>query len=862
MFSARSLLVYCSVFLVLSCKNSESWMARQWHNTVAHYNTYFNAREKVRLTEKELRERFADRFDGVLEIYNYGDENVLRNNGGAMDEVLKKTSNLVDQHPKSKWVDDAYMLMGESYFLRGDFFAARDLFQFVYSRFKDPDIKAKSQIGVFRCLYMTGKLDDAEGLISALSTDKSFPASQKYALDEARAALLIKREKYSLAVEPLQRLVANTRNRPRKARLHFILAQVLQRSGKNEQAVGHYARVLKLNPPYEMAFNAQINQVLCINAGQKSDLRHAKSLLRQMLKDDKNFDYRDQIYFRLGETEARDKNWNKAIEYYNLSLRNSTGNKNQMATTYLAMADYYFSKQAFEKSGYYYDSAVAVLPQESANYTAISQKSQMLGELVRYLLTIREQDSLLRLANDKPLLERTIDRLMAAERERQQQQEQQRNQPQPPAMPNMPGGDPMAGGGTAFPFYNAALRARGYNEFIRVWGQRENRDYWRLKNKRTGPGDDNRNTPGSGGDTVIAGTGIPGDVPADRRRYYANIPFTDAAKKEANDKIAQAMFGAGNVYREKLQDCRQANDMYSGFLNRFPKHELEPQVLFNMVKCYRSMNNTADATRYQNMLAEKHPGSTYLNVLRQQSGEIGRDSSRSDNPTAEAESDESELFYRTMYSAFRSGNYTEVIRLKKEADTRFGGSSLQANFEYLYALSLGYSGEVEKAILLLKAIASDFAGTEIAESAAATVLMWERRNGENKPPEPMPDNNPYSWNNNDDMFFLVIFNRGTDVNKVRTALSDHNSRHHKLKNLETGRPGVAGEHYIITVNGFDNKEALRGYYLQTKDDKEWKSQAGSSGEFFCCLISQKNYLELLKTGNATAYRQLFTASFK
>jgi tetratricopeptide (TPR) repeat protein len=853
MSSSRRLLPLILLITISSCKNSETWVARQWHNTVAHYNTYFNAREKVRLTEKDLQDRFTDRFDKVLEIYNYGDEAALLNNGGTMDEVLKKTSNLVDKHPKSKWVDDAYMLMGESYFLRGDFIAAKDLFQFVYSRFKDKDIKAASQIGVFRCLYMMNKLDDAEGLVSSLSSDKEFPQSLRYALDEAKAAIYIRKERYPSAVEPLKRLIAATRNRTRKSRLWFILAQVEQRSGKNDEAAGHYAKVIKMNPPYEMAFNAQINQVLCINAGQKGDLRQARALLKQMLKDDKNFDYLDQIYFRLGETESRDRNWAKAIEYYNLSLRNSKGNKDQMAGTYLALADYYFGAQRFEKAGLYYDSAVGVLPRENANYNQIAAKSQMLGELVRHLATIREQDSLLRLASDPVLLERTVDRLVALDRERQQQQQ---NQPAPPPPP--PGGlqaDPMAGGAAAFPFYNAALRARGYNEFIRIWGQRENRDYWRLKNKRTMAESSNPGGDGSGGDTAAA-EALPPGIPPDRRRYYTGIPFSEKGKADALDKIAQAMVGAGNVYREKLQDCKQANEMYRAFLDRFANHSLEPQVLFNTVKCARMNEDKAEAAKYEQLLAEKYPSSTYVTVLQQQE----QQDSIGSGPVSDGDAGKVEALYRSMYEAYKTGNYAEVLRLRSIADKEYSGNSLQGQFDYLYALTLGKTGELEKAIVLLRAITSDYSGTPIAQAAADIVTLWESRRSESGTSDETVDTT-FTWDNQEELFFLLIVNRGGDMNRIRAALSDHNGRNHASKSLETGRPAVAGDFYTIPVKGFKTKEDMRNYLNQTSGDKAWQESAGSP-ELFCCLISQRNYTSLLGSGKVDAYKKLFSRKYK
>ena len=91
-----------------ACQNQESWMYRQWHNTLAHYNLYFNAEQLWLETMQTVREGYADDFRYKLELMNYGSEESLKGNQGKMDEAIKKVSTMIDRHPQSKWVDDAF----------------------------------------------------------------------------------------------------------------------------------------------------------------------------------------------------------------------------------------------------------------------------------------------------------------------------------------------------------------------------------------------------------------------------------------------------------------------------------------------------------------------------------------------------------------------------------------------------------------------------------------------------------------------------------------------------------------------------------------------------------------------------------
>ncbi|MBU6325318.1 MAG: hypothetical protein KJS92_07500, partial [Bacteroidetes bacterium] len=145
---------------------------------------------------------------------------------------------------------------------------------------------------------------------------------------------------------------------------------------------------------------------------------------------------------------------------------------------------------------------------------------------------------------------------------------------------------------------------------------------------------------------------------------------------------------------------------------------------------------------------------------------------------------------------------------------------------------------------------------------AQVVLAWEKKSGGNDNAPAESESSAFTWNGNDEMFFLLMFQRGVDANKVRAALADYNNRNHPLKKLEIGKPTISGDRYLLNITGFANKEALRTYLLQTREQSEWKQNAGSDGDYFCCLISQSNYLLLLKNGQTTAYRKLFERSFR
>jgi tetratricopeptide (TPR) repeat protein len=64
------------------------------------------------------------------------------------------------------------------------------------------------------------------------------------------------------------------------------MGQLYQKQGLLKEASSHYQKVLKLNPPYEMSFNARINLARCYDS-KSGKSKNIRKELEKMLKDDK-----------------------------------------------------------------------------------------------------------------------------------------------------------------------------------------------------------------------------------------------------------------------------------------------------------------------------------------------------------------------------------------------------------------------------------------------------------------------------------------------------------------------------------------------------------------------------------------------
>lgn len=413
------------LWAVSSCSTRKNnILSREYHKTLAHYNGYFNAREKVKEGAKMLYTGQADRYDRILPVFKYGDKNTAKPVFPLMDEAIKKVSLVIQRHSmefnsveRNRWIPRSYLIIGLAQFYKHETWTAIESFQFVAAQYRYDPVKYEALIGLTQCYLELGKTPDAEFLLATLRDDPKMPVKLKPLFNAVYADYYFQAKDLEKAAERLEMAAAGTKKRQQRARYHFILGQVYQKQGELNKAVERYNLVIKATPPYEMAFNAQINRAICIDVNSP-DGKDIRKVLSKMLKDEKNTEYHDQIYYALAEVALKEKNEPEAIEFLKKSTASSVSNDNQKALSYLKMADIYFKHPEYVIAQSYYDSTITFLTKDHPDYETIANIHEHLTKLIQNLKIIQHEDSLQALAM-KPLAEREriVDEMIAKESE-------------------------------------------------------------------------------------------------------------------------------------------------------------------------------------------------------------------------------------------------------------------------------------------------------------------------------------------------------------------------------------------------------------------------------------------------------------
>lgn len=805
---------------------------------VARYNVYFNGTLKLNAGIEALKKANKDNYKEVLDVYPYGTDENKKSQTAQMDEVVKKASKIINDRKLSKYLDDAYLLMGKAYYFKADYFAAIETFQFINTRFKNTPIAYEATVWIILSYVQLNRSDEAEAIIGLLKNDLNFPSKLKPQFAAASAEVFVQQKKWAIAAENLESAVGKLKPATQRARIHYILGQIYEKQNNREKARLHYNAVIKGNPPYEMAFNARVNLARNYNRNDKSEVRNARKYLKGMLKDDKNISFYDQIYYELGLLEKSEGNMDDAITNFVTSNQNNQNNRDQKALSQLELADIYFNKPNYILAQRYYDSAITFLSRDFERYQQLKTKQEVLTELIKNLLLIQREDSLIKLGlMERKELDKLVDRTIQKEKEEaerlKKEAERKKQNFQGGGAATAPGSSPfqqpIASGG--FYFDDQMNVARGFTDFITKWGERPNVDNWKYTaiadNAMPSENSPDPKNPQNKDSADVPKTPIASaikDVAPEKQVYYKDIPFTEDARRASKARIAQAKLTVGVIYYDPLKELTESYKFLNAFVTDNPKHPEEPKAFYYLYKVLNQQGKVKEADEYKAQLVKLYAESGYARSL---TGEKPQ-------PTAASKDTEAiEQLYQKAYLAFESKNFTRFLESKKEHDGKYYGSNLQAKFDLLEAFYYAGIDSTKKTINLLTDITVNHSGTAEALKAQLILNQYESKIAKQKDTTSASKSKgsfTFAPNARHYVMFAMPEGKGMTLNQARARFNDYNKSQYPSESFSVEEM-LVGKRTLVVIKEFPNAEKAKAYIKKMLDNRNFLVTIGANPQF-------------------------------
>lgn len=762
-----ALLLLAALLALTACSTKKNTAgSRWWQSFVTRYNVYFNGSEAYKEGALAKEQGNKDNFTEMLPLFTVSNESSRSLGKSQFETAITKCEKAIQLHsikrkpvlkgnrrlsPKEKayrsrqefnpFLKNAWLLMGKAQFQKGDFIEAASTFSYITRHYApEPAVAAEARTWLARCYAELDWFYDAEDALSRLRRD-SVPPRIRTELAATTADLLLRQGRFEDALPHLALTARKEKRKLQKARLYFLLGQVNAHLDRKKEAYNALQKCLRQSPPYQLAFNARILQTEVFAGAQDNKKIAAK--LRRMARDENNKEYLDQVYYALGNIHMADRDTAAAVSAYEKGREKSTRNGAEKGVLLLRLGEIYWERRQFGEAQKCYGEAVGLLDKEHRDYAEAMRRSKVLDELVPFTDAIHLQDSLLFLSTASEevrlaAIDRVIEALIKKEKEERRARADsaaeariQENGGGTNANASAQTGNAQRGDNKAWYFYNPMTVAQGKQDFIKAWGRRKLEDNWRRSNRsvvnlepETGydyEAEDSLAAEEARADSIAeedSGEALPDSAQNDphRREYYLKqIPFSEEAKAAAHETIRDALFSAGVIEKDKLEDFPLAAETLNRLCTNYPDFDKMDEALYQLFLLYSRWGQPDRAEEYRRRLAANHPESERTRLISDPDYER----------LARFGKEMEDSLYKSTYEAYRLRDNATVARNAALSADKFPAGANRPKFIFLHTLSRIGSVDAKTLAEELRELVKQFPESDVSEMAGMIVKGLE-----------------------------------------------------------------------------------------------------------------------------------------
>jgi len=676
-------LLFVSVALFLSGCTATSFLGQQYTNFTAYYNKFYNANAAFEKGLQSINRRGTSSSIDRTQYLPVFEEPSTRRDAQAFEKAIQKSADVLREHPDSKWVDDALLLIGKSYFYQQNYVGAIQKFREVIAL--EDERTQEARFWLARTLVANERYDEAkkELRLGVRQTELGPWTARLYLV---RGQLLVRQEAWAEAARALSQGLQGDLPGEVGARGAFLLGQVQETVGNPEAARTAYQQVQSFDPSYALDFAARLNDIEL--QGTHANAKQALDRLHDLERDDKNYERRGEmavvrarIYRAHGQYDRAQQTLTNML-YGEEPPSGASGGRLHYDLARLYRDAY----KDFSKAAAHFDTASTSLgrsPQaqqegevqrmpaapvdpgsQAERYRSLAERAQEVARMDSLLRVGRMSDAAFRTFVADLRRRRQAERKAQAEERRESQQSLRlrrggQNGPLPERQSSAPATDTRTSD-AGFLFHNDPARVQqGRRQFEQTWGNRPRVDNWRRRNAiRNAQSDSASET----GDTDASGSAeteaeeIPGQRSSQEavRLDLSAIPRDSASQAKMEAKRAVARYELANSLFLAASRPDSAATWYRRILQENGDQPVAKRALYALAEAYRAEGDTTAARQTYRRLVDQYPDTDLAVRARQRLGRPERQPT--DDRSVQADS-----AYARAYEKWQKGRHGAAL---------------------------------------------------------------------------------------------------------------------------------------------------------------------------------------------------------
>ena len=607
--------------------------SRTWQAFVTRYNVLYNAREAYQTTYQTALDGTTDDYTLRLPIDPVLARATTPGAAPRFSRTIEKATKAIEEHSISRkparpahWRQDpravrmqekteynpalaeAWLLIARSQFYGGDLPSAHTTLTDILRRYAtEPEVRDVARLYLSRLYTLRGQLFDAEEELQQATRSEGEVLRQAPLLYHTAAAeLALARGEDSTSLTHLIVLARSEKSALQRARLSFLMGQILEAQGAREAAKAAFARAERTSPQPALELAAQLRALaLSIESGAGIHRLQRLARLRRYAP------YRSAIYLALAEALLVSNQREAARIALHQSIDSAQTLRGSATEAYTRLGLLELEDQRYIEAAEALEKAAPFLQRQHPHYATVERLLPGLRLLVPHARTAQRADSLLRLASlPTDQLERHIDSLIAHS---EAASEAQRDFVEAPLF--NPFEEPTTSTQSApegFYFDDPQQIALGRIAFRQRWGSRPLTDDWNRSLRAL----DAAPVAPTTTEEVGASDATSSDRGRSREAYLRALPLTPKAREALTDTLASALFRMASILDDSLGRLDEASTLYTRLLKEFPHFAEREEVAYRQILLARRQGRDAEAEALRREYLRLFPDSPRAELLR------------------------------------------------------------------------------------------------------------------------------------------------------------------------------------------------------------------------------------------------------
>ncbi len=647
-----------------------AFLANRFQDFTAYYNRFYNAQEAFREGLKNIeRPNDVVNRDEYMRLF-IGAEGA---SGGNFEKVIKKSADLLRAYPRSKWADDAILLIGKAYFYQGEYLGAEQKFNEVIQT-PDSPLRDEARFWQARTLISAKSYDRALALLSESLLIKDLKPKWGAYMQLALGELFVRQKDWTKATEALEKGLERSTERELSAKATYLLGQVYETQQIWAKAASAYRKVPQYRPSYELIYAAQISEAEVAGLNIRPELGMA--IIRKLVRDDKFIKERAEILLLQGRIMARMGQSREAYTLFDDLLYNPNRNANTVkGKVHYALASMYRDQfRNYRRAGAHFDTASTNLrtgigdesrlrlpkaitdaARQAATYKSFNKSASRVFEIDSLLwvseLNRKSFDSLLtvvrvRKEKEQAALQAEAERRRAESQFASSQQQRTNNTSFGRPGESQPGG---------FLGHLDPIRVQeGKNNFKQRWGERPLAPNWRRKaaigNQNEGQSAKQDSLRAAENARLLA-QAEKGTIQIDT----SSVPRTAEARKKLLEERAQMRYDVGNILFLSINLPDSAAVWYRKVIDDDRTSLVAQRAYFALAEVQQVLKDTTSAERLYRFIVDEYAGSDFAVRARERLGLPAEDRAVTDTLVI------AEKAYQRAYTSWENGAYQTAL---------------------------------------------------------------------------------------------------------------------------------------------------------------------------------------------------------